>query len=100
MLGSFLHPHNVQGDRSGLNGSRGCQCPWQTRAKWERGQGQADLTCWSPGSISGKREKENGAEQAVSTLGISEGGGDHRNAECGTRKNQRRQKKPRIQGRP
>ena len=32
--------------------------------------------------------------------GASEAGAEHKNAGCGVRKNQKRQKKPRIQGHP
>lgn len=72
----------------------------KTRAIWEKGKGQVGLTCWSPGSISRKREKENGGEAGRGDTGDFENGWTSRNAECGVRKTQKSPKKPRIQSQP
>lgn len=65
-------------------------------SKLGKGVDHVDLTCWSPGSISGKREREMEVRQGGETLRTSEDGWTTGDAKCGARKNQKSKNKPRM----
>lgn len=64
------------------------------------GQGPVNLTCWSPGSISGEREKENGSEAGSGDTETSEDGVDHQECQVWGQQESEEPKETQLQGHP